>query len=187
MIASKHLSDQSQLIAYLQTDNAINEIPNFSEVVKSVLPEYMLPAYYIWIKEFPRTSSGKIDKKGLPAPEYKRPNTAQVFKKPTTETQINIANTWSEILKIPKIGILDNFFEMGGTSLLAQKTVAVLRQNYGYDIPIIKLYQYPTILELSNYLDPNKESTQSHITITNAQGASSSIAIIGMSGRFPGC
>jgi amino acid adenylation domain-containing protein len=186
VIATKHLSDQAQLIAYLQTNNSVKEIPNFSEQVKSVLPDYMLPAYYIWIEDFPRTTSGKIDKKALPAPEYKRPDTAPIFKKPTTETQKNIANTWSEILKIPKIGILDNFFEMGGTSLLAQKTVAVLKQHYDYNIPIIKLYQYPSISELSNYLEPKKESTSLNPTAQNNESASSNIAVIGMSGRFPG-
>ena len=186
VIASKHLSDQTQLIAYLQTNNSVKEIPDFSEQVKSVLPDYMLPAYYVWMEDFPRTTSGKIDKKALPAPEYKRPDTAPIFKKPTTETQKNIANTWSEILKIPKIGILDNFFEMGGTSLLAQKTVAVLKQHFDYNIPIIKLYQYPSISELSNYLEPKKESSSLNLTAQNNESASSDIAVIGMSGRFPG-
>jgi amino acid adenylation domain-containing protein len=186
VIASKHLSDQAQLIAYLQTNNALKEIPNFTEQVKSVLPDYMLPAYYVWIEDFPRTSSGKIDKKSLPKPEYKRPVTAPLYKKPVTGLQKNIAATWSTILRIPKIGILDNFFEMGGTSLLAQRTVAELKQNYDYNIPIIKLYQHPSILDLSNYLEPNNEIKDVNTRNKNIDNKSSSIAIIGISGRFPG-
>lgn len=186
VIASTHLSEQAQLIAYIQSNDPSQEIPNFSEQVKSVLPEYMLPSYYIWLEVFPRTSSGKINKKVLPPPIYNRPSTAPLYNKPITEVQKNIAKTWSDILRIPKIGISDNFFEMGGTSLLAQKTVAILRQNYNYEVPIIKLYQHPTIIELSDYLEPKKEPKSKVKKSKNHNSASSSVAIIGMAGRFPG-
>lgn len=186
VIASTHFSAQAQLIAYLQSDNGAEEIPNFREQVSTVLPEYMLPNYYVWVKEFPKTSSGKVNKKALPLPEYKRPSNAPVFKKPKTEIQKNIAKSWSEILRIPKIGISDNFFEMGGTSLLAQKTVATLRQKFNYDVPIIKLYQHPTIVELSNFLEPKKEKKTKQNTSNKRDRSSSAIAVIGMAGRFPG-
>ena len=97
--------------------------------MSSVLPEYMVPSYYVWLKEFPKTSSGKVNRKALPIPEYKRPSTAPLYKKPKTQIQKNIAKFGLRLLRIPKIGISDNFFEMGGTSLLAQKTVAKLRQT----------------------------------------------------------
>lgn len=186
VIASTHLSAQAQLIAYLQSDNDSEEIPDFREQVSSVLPEYMVPNYYVWLEEFPKTSSGKVNKKALPIPEYKRPSTAPLYKMPKTEIQKNIAKSWSEILRIPKIGLSDNFFEMGGNSLLAQKTVTTLRQSFNYEIPIIKLYQHPTILELSDFLEPKKETKTKQNTSKKRDRSSSPIAIIGMAGRFPG-
>ena len=186
VVASNHLSEQAQLIAYLQSNTPSQDIAGFKEQAASVLPEYMLPVYYIWVKDFTRTSSGKIDKKVLPPPEYKRPSSASLYKKPVTDIQKNIAKAWSNILRIPKIGILDNFFEMGGTSLLALKTVAVLRQKYNYEVPIIKLYQHPTISELSNYLQPRKETKTETKIAKKRKNTSSDVAIIGMAGRFPG-
>ncbi len=185
VIASTHLSEQAQLIAYLQGDEP-DELVSFKDNVSNVLPDYMIPTYYVWVKDFPRTSSGKVNKKDLPPPQYRRPNTAPLYKKPTTDIEKNIAKNWSEILSSLKIGLDDNFFEMGGTSLLAQKTVATLRMRYNYDIPIIKLYQHPTISELSNFLEPKKETTSKKRKIKKKTSSSSAIAVIGMAGRFPG-
>ncbi|WOD44519.1 polyketide synthase [Hwangdonia lutea] len=185
VVASNYLSEQAQLIAYLQS-NASQDVTGFKEQAASVLPEYMLPTHYVWVKDFAKTSSGKIDKKALPFPKYKRPSSAPLFKKPATDIQKNIAQTWSNILRIPKIGILDNFFEMGGTSLLAQKTVAILRQKYNYNTPIIKLYQHPTISELSNYLEPRKTTKTKSKIAAKRKNPSSDVAVIGMALRFPG-
>lgn len=186
VVASTHFSEQAQLIAYLKSNDTAQDSPNFREQVSDALPEYMLPSYFIWVDEFPKTSSGKVNKKELPLPQYKRPTTAPVYKKPATDVQKNIVQVWSNILRISKIGILDNFFEMGGTSLLAQKTVLTLRQHYNYDIPIIKLYQYPTILELSTFLNP-KENTKNKLVSKKKRNLSSTaVAVIGMAGRFPG-
>jgi acyl transferase domain-containing protein len=186
VVASTQLSAQAQLIAYLESNDDSQDISDFKAQVSTVLPDYMLPSYYVWLKEFPKTSSGKVNRKALPIPEYKRPSTAPLFKKPTSNIQKNIAKIWSELLRIPKIGISDNFFEMGGTSLLAQKTVSNLRQHFNYEIPIIKLYQHPTISELSRFLEPNKDIKLKSSRSNKKTNASQDVAIIGMAGRFPG-
>nr|WP_321223482.1 polyketide synthase [uncultured Psychroserpens sp.] len=186
VVASTQLSAQAQLIAYLQSNDSSTDVSNFKEQVSTILPNYMLPSYYVWLEEFPKTSSGKVNKKALPVPEYKRPDTAPLYKKPVSKIQKNIAKIWSDLLRIPKIGISDNFFEMGGTSLLAQKTVSNLRQHYNYEIPIIKLYQHPTIIELSSFLEPNKETKLNINNTKKNANASQDVAIIGMAGRFPG-
>ena len=186
VVASTQLSAQAQLIAYLESNDDSQDILDFKAQVSAVLPDYMLPSYYVWLKEFPKTSSGKVNRKALPIPEYKRPSTAPLYKKPTSDIQKNIAEIWSELLRIPKIGISDNFFEMGGTSLLAQKTVSNLRQHFNYEIPIIKLYQHPTISELSRFLEPNKDIKLKSSRSNKKTNSSQDVAIIGMAGRFPG-
>ena len=186
VIASKHFSDQAQLIAYLQSDKPPIDNSEFRVQVSAVLPEYMVPSHYVWVKDFSKTTSGKIDKKNLPLPEYSRPSNAPLLKKPTTKIQKDLAKVWAELLRVPEIGVLDNFFEMGGTSLLAQKTVATLRRTYNYEIPIIKLYQHPTISELSSYLEPKKENKSKVKVARKRSNSSSDVAVIGMAGRFPG-
>ena len=87
---------------------------------------------------------------------------------------------------MPVIGVADNFFEIGGSSLLAQRVIALLRKNLNTEIPLIKIFQYPTIAELSEYLSENTEDEDAFILETTEDKKSSKdIAIIGMSGRFP--
>ncbi len=189
VIASNRLTGQTQLVAYMQPrpNQEHLDVAEIRQKVSGILPDYMLPSYFIMVEDFPRTSSGKIDKKKLPAPQYSRPSSAPPFKAATTKVQKNIAKVWADLLHIPKIGIDDNFFELGGTSLLAQKVVAVLLKDYNYKLPVTKLYQFPRIAEISNYLEPNK-SVQTKKTIQSNKKSNSSrdVAIIGMAGRFPG-
>ncbi|MBA6151371.1 polyketide synthase [Gelidibacter maritimus] len=187
VIASNHLGGQSQLVAYMQSNHDNLDIVDIRKKVSEILPDYMMPSYFILVEEFPKTSSGKIDKRSLPAPEYSRPNSAPPYKAATTKIQKNLTKVWVDLLHIPEIGIDDNFFELGGTSLLAQKLVAVLLNDYDYKLPVTKLYQFPRIAEISAYLEPNK-STKTKKTYKNntKNGISKDVAVIGMAGRFPG-
>ncbi|TDD93466.1 polyketide synthase [Flavobacterium cellulosilyticum] len=186
VLASNHLG-QTQLAAYIQPNQEQIDVADVRNKVATILPDYMVPSYFVLVKDFPKTSSGKIDKKALPAPEYSRPSSAPLYKKATTEIQKNISKALVDLLLIPKIGIDDNFFELGGTSLLAQKFVAILLKEYNYKLPVTKLYQFPKISEISDYLEPNKnietKKTYKKVTKSNTSGH---VAIVGMAGRFPG-
>ncbi|WP_281337151.1 polyketide synthase [Flavobacterium eburneipallidum] len=185
VLASNHLG-QTQLVAYIQSNQEI-DVNDIREKTSNLLPDYMMPSYFILIKDFPKTSSGKIDKKSLPAPEYSRPSNAPLYKKATTVIQKNITQVWTNLLHIPKIGIDDNFFELGGTSLLAQKVVAFLLKDYKYKLPVTKLYQFPSIYEIANYLEADKKiDPNTYARKNNNANPSTNVAIIGMAGRFPG-
>ncbi|RXJ49669.1 polyketide synthase [Gelidibacter gilvus] len=187
VIASNHLAGQTQLVAYLQPNQKDVDVADIRQKVTTILPEYMLPSYFILVEDFPRTSSGKIDRKKLPAPQYSRPSSAPLYKAATTTIQKNITKVWVDLLLIPEIGIDDNFFELGGTSLLAQKVVANLLKDYKYRLPVTKLYQFPRIAEIANYLDPSKSTkTKRKFKKTSNDGTSKDVAVIGMAGRFPG-
>lgn len=185
--ASNHIEGQTQLVAYLQPQNGILDINDIRQKVSGLLPEYMHPSHYVMVEAFPKTSSGKIDKKSLPAPQYSRPSSAPPYKKPSTKLEKQLASIWESLLRIPKIGVDDNFFELGGTSLLAQKLVAQLLNEHNLRLPVTKLYQFPTIGNISNYLEPkNKKSQPAFSKKSKKKNASKDIAIIGMAGRFPG-
>ncbi|MBW1655004.1 polyketide synthase [Flavobacterium quisquiliarum] len=190
VIVSRHLGNEDKLIAYLKSDDQLQDEKQIHESLSKVLPEILLPSKYIWVDEFPITPNGKIDKKNLPVPEYNRPDSAPLFKKPNTQLEKDIAKIWSEELKITSIGIDDDFFDMGGSSVLAQKVTTLMRQQLSKDLPVSKIYIHPTIRELAVILEENNNENNKEdiftFKSTNNKTDSQDIAIIGMAGRFPG-
>ena len=187
VIASNHLESETQLVAYLQPEKNERDTNFIRQQLEEMLPYFMIPSIFMWVEDFPITPNGKIDKKKLPSPEYTRPDSAPLLKKPRTKLEKDIASIWSEQLKIGIIGINDNFFEMGGTSLLAQKVATIMRQSLNLKVPITKIYQFPTISEIATYLK-DEEQTDASVDYSKPKGnrASSEVAVIGMSVRFPG-
>ena len=116
------------------------------------LPDYMIPATFIPVEAMPQTPSGKIDRRALPAPDSQRPQLEQTYVAPQSESECLLASIWSQLLKLDKIGIHDNFFELGGNSLLSLQVVEQVQQKLEIDLPVVKLFQHPTISELANYL-----------------------------------
>lgn len=187
VIVSNYLGNEAKLVAYLKANEELQDEKLIHDALSKILPDILIPSKYIWVDDFPITPNGKIDKKNLPVPEYARPDSAPLFKKPNTQLEKDIAKIWSEELQIPSIGIDDDFFDMGGSSVLAQKVTSLMRQHLSVDISVSKIYIHPTISELSNILGENKNDEDFfEFKKTNNQTASADIAIIGMAGRFPG-
>ncbi|PBJ08950.1 type I polyketide synthase [Flavobacterium sp. ACN6] len=188
VIVSNLFGNEDKLVAYLKSKEESQDEKLIQEALSKILPEILIPSKYIWIDDFPITPNGKIDKKNLPVPEYNRPDSAPLFKKPNTQLEKNIAKIWSEELKISSIGIDDDFFDMGGSSVLAQKVTTLMRQNLSKDIPVSKIYIHPTIRELAATLEENinDEDLFAFKETNNYKTTSADIAVIGMAGRFPG-
>ncbi len=188
VIVSNLTGGEPKLVAYLQSAILEQDTNTVRKQLEEILPDHMIPSIFMWIDEFPITINGKIDKKKLPAPEYVRPDSASLFKKPHTKLEKDIASIWSKFLQIPDIGIDDNFFELGGTSLLTQKVATSMRQLLKLKIPVTKIYQYPTISLVAKYLEKDSEpdSLIEYSTQTKNKTTTSDVAIIGMAGRFPG-
>jgi amino acid adenylation domain-containing protein len=186
VIVSNYFGSEEKLVAYLKTEQLQDE-KLIHEALSKILPEILLPSKYIWVDDFPITPNGKIDKKNLPVPEYNRPDSAPLFKKPNTQLEKDIAKIWIEELKIPSIGINDDFFDMGGSSVLAQKVTSKMRQYLSIDISVSKIYIHPTIRELAAILEENKNKEDLFVfKDINNKTNSADIAVIGMAGRFPG-
>ncbi|HNU48253.1 MAG TPA: beta-ketoacyl synthase N-terminal-like domain-containing protein, partial [Bacteroidia bacterium] len=196
VIAREDEPGDKRLVAYcLPNDNKKILAGELRQFLQDKLPEYMMPSAFVQVENFPRTPSGKIDRRGLPAPSNQRPDLSTVFVAAETDLQKTFAKTWSKLLKVDPIGINDNFFDLGGNSLLALKFIAALRQEHNLDLPVVKMYQHPDIYSLTEFLT-NGAKTKSFYE--NAQDRFSSnikgkietvedgIAVIGMAGRFPG-
>ncbi|WP_234737001.1 polyketide synthase [Tellurirhabdus bombi] len=186
VVVARERGGEKQLVAYLVSDNQHKDSLAVRKELEQKVPDYMIPSAFVWMDDFPKTSSGKVDKKALPAPEAKRADLGTIYRKPVTEPEKNLAEIWIDLLGIDKVGLDDNFFELGGNSLLAQKTVAALKSRFNYILPITKLYQYPTVTGIAQYLT-QKSALPSHHTQRNRQKAKGDdVAVISMAGRFPG-
>ena len=146
----------------------------------------MVPSHFVRLDDFPRTVSGKIDKKQLVKPGNQRPALGVLYREPVSVLENQIATLWGTILGIERVGLDDNFFELGGNSLLAQKTVAALKYQLGRTLLITKLYEHPTIAGILAALEFKPlfpKLIESNRTRANT---SADVAVIGMAGRFPG-
>ncbi|MBS1600362.1 MAG: amino acid adenylation domain-containing protein [Bacteroidetes bacterium] len=187
VVAREDVPGNKRLVAYLISSGGKKDITPLRRAVEKQLPDYMMPAAFMWMEDFPKTTSGKVDKKALPKPEIKRPTISVLYKAPATESEILIANLWASLLQLDKVGVHDNFFELGGNSLLALKTVATLKQQHGHTLPITKLYQYPTAGGIATFMDGGKKiisKTKNKNRRKDIQNGD--VAVIGMAGRFPG-
>ena len=186
VVAREDVPGSKRLVAYMISGNDRPDTDYVRKSIEKQLPDFMHPSAYVWVKEFPKTTSGKVDRKALPKPDLKRPELSVLYKAPATPIEKNITGVWMELLLLDKIGTDDNFFELGGNSLLALKTVAELKHKFNYEVPITKLYQFPTISGLLNLITGTNQAPAFAFKKDKNKKANADIAIIGMAGRFPG-
>jgi amino acid adenylation domain-containing protein len=151
-----------------------------------LLPDYMIPSVFVRLDAMPLTPNGKIDRRALPEPDGTRPQLEAAYVMPQTEAEQEIAQVWQKALQLEKVGIYDNFFEVGGHSLLMVQVQSSLQAIFGQPLSIVELFQYPTIHALAKHLTQDDTQKTSDVLKTSEVSGSKDIAIIGMSGRFPG-
>src|SRR5581483_3617555 len=115
--------------------------------LKEKLPEYMLPSIFIFLERFPLTVSSKVDRQALPPPEGHRPDLEQAFVAPHTVVEETLASIWAEALGLEQVGINDNFFSLGGDSILSIQVITRARQA-GLQLTTKQLLQHQTIAQL---------------------------------------
>jgi amino acid adenylation domain-containing protein len=117
-----------------------DQIERWKQVLRRALPAYMMPNDFVILKSLPLTPNGKIDRKALPVPDAKE-RFAKKYKAPTTNLEASLVEMWKKLLRIPQVGIDDNFFEVGGHSLLAMRLISLLREEMSVEIPLIDIFQ----------------------------------------------
>lgn len=146
-------SGEPRLIAYLVASKQKPTVTELRAHVESSLPEYMVPALFIFLEHLPLNPNGKLDRNALPAPGHARPDLAVAYLAPATRLQRQLTETWATALRLDKVGINDNFFELGGDSILALKLTSALREMLGEYIYISALIEAPTVALLADYLE----------------------------------
>ncbi|MGW0820132.1 non-ribosomal peptide synthetase [Streptomyces sp. NPDC002845] len=136
-----------RLVGYLVAESGAEPRPAEVKSEAAVfLPQYMVPSIMVVLDELPLTANKKIDRNRLPAPTITSDGS---FEKPRDATEITLARMWTEILNIPEVGVHDNFFDVGGHSLLAVRLSAAVREEWDVEIPISVLLRQGTIAELA--------------------------------------
>ncbi|UFP96149.1 non-ribosomal peptide synthetase [Gloeobacter morelensis] len=139
-----------RLVAYVVQEGDKTGTAELRGWLQDRLPPYMLPSLYVFLAELPLNINGKLDRRALPVPGAKRPDTEAGFVAPRTDAERAVARVWSEVLGIERVGIHDNFFELGGHSLRATQAVSRLRDALGLEVPLKLFFERPTIAGLCN-------------------------------------
>ncbi|MDB9369902.1 amino acid adenylation domain-containing protein [Nodularia spumigena CS-586/05] len=151
VIASETSSGDKNLVAYI-APKSIN-IPDLRHDLAEKLPGYMIPAYFMTLDALPRNLNGKIDRQALPTVEKISSELGIAYIPPRTPTEQKLAAIWQEILQVEQIGVNDNFFTLGGHSLLGIQLAAIINESLQIELPLKYLFQFPTIASLSAQID----------------------------------
>jgi amino acid adenylation domain-containing protein len=177
---------EKQLVGYVvsttSTPPATEELRAF---LKLRLPEFMIPTALVFLDSLPQTPNGKVDRKALPAPDRSRPELRAVYQAPRTGAEKEIAAIWRAALDVDRVGIDDNFFDLGGHSLLMTRVHARLRSALAPNLSLVELFQYPTVRALAARISPGEMAATTRRRHRPASDKRRDIAVIGLVGRFP--
>ncbi len=146
VLARPDAKNQKQLTAYFTAGgDGKPGAAALREFLKSKLPEYMLPSFFVAVDAMPLDPSGKIKRKALPDPEAAALSVETEYVAPRTETEQILADIVKEILNVEKVGVHDNFFELGGHSMMATQVVSRIREQFDAEVSLRTLFEHPTI------------------------------------------
>ncbi len=152
VVAREDAPGAKQLVAYVVTTKQRDvTAAELREYLSDKLPAYMLPAAIVELDELPLTPTGKVDRRALPAPDY-RPQ-AREAGSPRSQREELLSGIWTQVLKVPDIGVNQNFFELGGHSLLAVSVISRMRDALNVDLKVRHLFEAPTIAALAHKID----------------------------------
>ena len=150
VLAREDSPADKRLVAYLVPKEA--PLPADGELrsyLQRSLPEHMIPTAFVGLPELPLSPNGKVDRKALPAPAGQRPEQGQAFVAPRTSAEAALARVWAEVLRLDHVGVFDNFFALGGDSILAIQVISKAQQA-GLSLSVRQFFQHQTIASLAD-------------------------------------
>jgi FkbM family methyltransferase len=154
----RHQPADAFVRAELRVDGEVLTPASLRKHLQARLPQYMVPSAFVLLDKLPLTANGKVDRQALPPVSFERTQAAHQVTAPLTETEQALAAVWAELLKVEHIGRTDDFFDLGGDSLLAIRAVARIRDVFGVDLQTRSLFEHPTIGDLAAALADAKGS-----------------------------
>lgn len=147
-------SGDRTLVGYLVPEHGERlEVEKLRSFVAERLPGYMVPSAFVFLEALPRTPNGKVDRRALPAPATAGQKCAANYAAPRTATEQILTDIWRAVLGVEKLGIHEDFFDLGGHSLLVTRIIARVRSAFEIDLPIRAIFEAPTIAQLAGLIE----------------------------------
>ncbi|HYH45171.1 MAG TPA: phosphopantetheine-binding protein, partial [Thermoanaerobaculia bacterium] len=145
--------EEKLLVAYVVLTGQTNP-GELRTHLRTLLPDYMVPAAWVELAELPLNANGKVDRRALPAPQPQEARPG--FVAPSSPTEEALAAIWAEVLGRGRVGIHDNFFDLGGHSLKATQVVSRVRETFGVELPLRRLFDQPTVAALAACIEASE-------------------------------
>ena len=152
VVVARDVAGSPALVAYLVTRPDVPATSNRSKWLAKTLPEFMVPQVFVELASLPQTPNGKLDRNALPAPDNQRQSSNVPLAAPEGEVDAMLAEIWRNVLRLDEVGIDDNFFDLGGHSLLVVQAHRQLRDAWLETVSLTDLYRFPTIRKLAAFL-----------------------------------
>ncbi|HEX6715815.1 MAG TPA: amino acid adenylation domain-containing protein, partial [Pyrinomonadaceae bacterium] len=153
VIVREDVPGDQRLVAYVvANEDQVSSASELRDYLKERLPDYMTPSSFVFLDALPLTANGKVDRRALPSPDGARPEWETEYVAPRTSLEEVLAGIWAELLSIEQVGVHDNFFVLGGHSLLATQLLARLLTMFKIELPLITVFQSPTVAEFAEAL-----------------------------------
>ena len=150
-----------RLVAYVVAQGATEDlVEQLRSRLRESLPEYMVPSGFVMVEKLPLTPNGKVDRNALPAPERENQVTAG-YVAPGSDLEQKLVSVWQEVLRMEKVGVDDNFFDLGGNSLLVTRVHARIKPLFERDVRVVDLFRFPTIRSLSGHFSQAEDMDNS--------------------------
>jgi acyl carrier protein len=154
VVAREVREGEQRLVAYLVGNP--KPLPTASEwrtFLLQRLPEYMIPSLFVSLEELPLLPNGKVNRAALPVPDASRPELRREFVAPENPTQARLVELYMNVLALDNVGIHDDFFELGGDSILATRLASRVRRTFDVEMPLRELFWQPTVFELAAVIE----------------------------------
>ena len=149
--------EDKRLVAYVVAKPETElETASLRAALAATLPEYMVPSSFVFVHALPLTANGKIDRNALPNPFARENQSGTAPEPPRNELERVIAQAWKDALGVDRVGLNENFFDLGAHSLMVAEVHITLRQQLGCEISLVDLFQFPTVTALANHLNGEK-------------------------------
>jgi acyl carrier protein len=161
VLVRKDAAGEARLVGYYVIVGGVGaEAPTVSELRRFLgerLPDYMIPGAFVRLDAFPLNPSGKVDRARLPEPGADRPELDAPYQAPQSRLERLIAEVWREALKVEQVGVADNFFDLGGHSLLMVEIRGKLEPALGREVSLVDLFRHPSVGALARHLTQQQQ------------------------------
>ena len=163
VVAREDDAGEKRLAAYIVSRGQPPDVDKLRDYLKGSLPDHMIPSHFLFLDRLPLTPVGKVDRLALPKPETV---SRSLFVAPCTDLEQTLAKVWQAALAVPRVGLDDNFFDLGGHSLLVARVHFILREKLKRNIAVVDFFTYPTVRSLAQRLEETEEKP---ISISDSQ------------------